>query len=270
MPLLQLSVIAIVQGFTEFLPISSSGHLVLVPIFTDWPDQGQTIDVAAHVGTLFAVMAYLYRDVWAMLVSVIMLIKGRITPGLRLIGFLIIGTLPVMAAGYAMNLYFPDGIRALEVIGWTTLGFGIVLLVADRIGLTLRRIDHLKTSDVVMIGFAQCLALVPGTSRSGICMTAGRLLGMERAESARFSMLLSMPAILGAGLLKGWSVYKAGELSLTGDLVVVAGLSFAAALVVIILLMAWLRRANFTPFAIYRVILGTGLLGLAYGGSNYF
>lgn len=270
MPLFHLSVIALVQGFTEFLPISSSGHLVLVPVFTNWPDQGQTMDVAAHVGTLFAVMAYLYKDVWTMVVSLGLLLKGRTSPGLRLIGFVILGTLPVIAVGYAMNIYFPDGIRGIEVIGWTTLGYGIVLWIADTIGLTVRRIDHLKSSDVVIIGLAQCLALVPGTSRSGICMTAGRLLGMERAESARFSMLLSMPAILGAGILKGWDVYKAGELTLSSDLVVVAGLSFLAALVVIILLMSWLRRANFTPFVIYRIILGAGLLALAYGVGGYF
>ena len=265
MPLLHLAILALVQGITEFLPISSSAHLVLVPNFMDIPDQGLILDVAVHVGTLGAVVLYLWRDIWNMMSGIGRTMRGRSDPGAKMAGFLIVGTLPVIAAGYALNHYYPAGIRGIEIIGWTTLGFGVVLLITDQIGMTLRRIEHLRFGDVIFIGCAQALALIPGTSRSGICMTAARILGMERSDAARFAMLLSIPAIVGAGSLKGYELWKSGNVALTSDALLGAGMAFVAALITIILLMAWLRRATFTPFAIYRIILGAALIGYSYG-----
>ena len=171
----------------------------------------------------------------------------------------------MVAAGFALNHYYPGGIRGLEVIGWTTLGFGVLLLVTDQIGMTLRRIEHLRLGDAVIIGIVQALALIPGTSRSGICMTAGRMMGMERQDAARFAMLLGIPAITGAGVLKGYELWKLGDAQLTADVFMAAGLALATALIAIALMMAWLKRASFTPFAVYRIILGGFLLALAYG-----
>jgi len=262
--IIHLAVLALVQGITEFLPVSSSGHLVLVPLFMQVPDQGLLMDVAVHVGTLGAVLLYLWRDVWAMVGGLGRVMKGRRDPGAKLAGFLVIGTIPVVIAGFALNHYVPGGIRGLEVIGWTTLGFGVLLLIADQIGMTLRRIEHLRFGDVLIIGIVQALALIPGTSRSGICMTAGRMMGMERRDSARFAMLLGIPAITGAGVLKGWELYKAGNAQLTGDAILAAGLSLVAALIAIALMMAWLRRASYTIFGVYRVVLGVFLLLIAY------
>ncbi|MDD9877574.1 MAG: undecaprenyl-diphosphate phosphatase [Magnetovibrio sp.] len=265
MDILHLAVLAIVQGITEFLPISSSGHLVLVPLFMDVPDQGLLVDVAVHVGTLGAVLLYLWRDVWSMVAGLGRMMRGRRDPGARLAGLLVAGTIPVVAAGFALNHYYPGGIRGLEVIGWTTLGFGVLLLVTDQIGMTLRRIEHLRLGDAVIIGIVQALALIPGTSRSGICMTAGRMMGMERQDAARFAMLLGIPAITGAGVLKGYELWKLGDAQLTADVFMAAGLALATALIAIALMMAWLKRASFTPFAVYRIILGGFLLALAYG-----
>jgi undecaprenyl-diphosphatase len=262
--LLHIAVLALIQGVTEFIPISSSGHLVLVPEFTPWPDQGMVMDVATHVGTLGAVMLYFWRDIGAMIRGLWRLMKGRRDPGARLAWYLIVGTLPAVAAGFAINHYIGEGLRSLTVVAWTLPAYAIVLFFADKLAMTLRRVEHLRFGDVILIGCAQALALVPGTSRSGITISAARFLGMERSEAARFSMLLSIPAIMGAGSLKGWELYQAGNMPLTTDIALAVGLSFVVGLIAIAFLMAWLRRSTFTPFVIYRLLLGAGLLVLVY------
>lgn len=258
-------ILAIVQGVTEFLPISSSGHLILVPIVFGWPDQGLLMDVAVHVGTLGAVMLYFWRDVAAMAMGLIHLARGRWSPGAKLAVLVIVGTLPVIVAGFALNHFYPQGIRSMEVIGWATLGFGLLLYAADRMGATGHRLETMGLGQAVMIGVSQISALIPGTSRSGITMTAARMLGFDRSDAARFSLLLSMPTILGAGLLKGKELYETGNAQLTSDAYTAAGLALVSALVAIWAMMRWLRRSTFTPFVIYRVILGILLLVFAYG-----
>lgn len=265
MPVLHIVVLALVQGITEFLPISSSGHLALVPILTDWPDQGLVIDIAVHVGTLGAVLLYFWRDIFGMIRGLWMLLRGRSDPYARLAGLLILSTIPVIVAGYALNEYATVSLRSLNVIAWATLGFGIVLWITDKVGMTLRRVEHLGIGDALLIGLMQVLALIPGTSRSGITMSAARLLGMGRTDAARFSMLLSIPTILGAGTLAGLELYETGDVQLTTDAFIAAGLAFIMAIIAIAFLMAWLRRSSFTPFVVYRIILGCGLLGLSYG-----
>jgi undecaprenyl-diphosphatase len=268
LPFLHIAVLALVQGITEFLPISSQAHLQLVSAFTGWPDQGLMMDVAVHVGTLGAVMLYFWRDLWTMTAGLAKLARGRPNPGARLAGYLVVGTIPAVAAGYLVSRYYPGGIRGLEIIAWTTLGFGVLLYFADRIGMTVRRIEHLKITDYIIIGCAQALALIPGTSRSGITMTAARVLGMERREGARLSMLLSIPVIIGAGSLQGWELYQSGDVRLTSDALLAAGLAFAAALIVMAALMAWLKRSTYTPFVIYRIALGGFLLAVVYGWTG--
>ena len=266
MSLLHIGILALIQGITEFLPVSSSGHLIVVPVLTGWPDQGLIIDVAVHVGTLGAVMLYFWRDIGRMIMAVVGLGKERRESGAKLAAYLVIATAPVIAAGLVVNYYLADSVRSLTVIAWATLIFGIVLYVADRRGMTVRRVEHMTLLDAQIIGFAQAFALIPGASRSGITMSAARMLGLERPEAARFSMLLSIPAILGAGVLKTRDLYAAGDVQLSLDAALAAGLAFATALVAIAVLMAWLRRATFTPFVVYRVLLGAALLALAYGG----
>ena len=264
MTLLQIAVLAIVQGITEFLPISSSGHLIMVPELVDWPDQGLTIDIAVHVGTLLAVMVYFHRDLWAMLSGLFHLILGRSTPGARLAGYIVAATVPVLVAGYLVKTFAGDSLRSIELIGWTTLGFGLLLLVADRVGMTVRRIEHMNLTAAGAIGVAQMLALIPGTSRSGITMTAARFLGYERAEAARFSLLLSMPTIFGAGVLAGLGLAEQGDQRLGMDAAIAAAIAFVTALIAIAAMLRWLRHARFTPFVVYRVILGAGLLSWVY------
>ena len=263
--LLHIVVLALVQGITEFLPISSSGHLDLVPEFTDWPRQPSVINVAVHVGTLGAVVIYVRRDLWEMTVGLGRALRGRGDAGADLLAFVVVGSLPIVAAGYAVHFYLGDALRRLDIIAWATLVFGVVLYLCDRLGMTVRRVEHMRLRDAVIIGCAQALALIPGTSRAGVTMSAARMLGLERTDAARFSMLLSIPAILGAGALKSLELYQAGDAALTAAAAIAAGLAFVAALLAIALMMAWLRRATFTPFVVYRVVLGAFLLALTYG-----
>lgn len=266
--LVHLLIVALVQGVTEFLPISSSAHLILIPALTDWPDQGLIIDVAVHVGTLLAVLIYFARDVWTMVKGALLLAVGRWTPGGKLALQVVLASVPVIVAGLLLHaLVLGEGrdLRLLvQVIAWATLGFGILLWIADRVSMQVRKIEHLGWGDALLIGLAQALALIPGTSRSGITMTAGRFLGMERSEAARFSMLLSIPTILAAGTVAGVDLHHGGDARLTLGALVAGGLAFLTALCAIAVLMRWLRRAGFAPFVVYRILLGLGLLGLLH------
>lgn len=264
--MLQLIVIAVVQGITEFLPISSSGHLALTGQVCDWPDQGILMDAGVHVGTLLAVVLYCHRDIFTMIGGVFQMLRGRMTPGGRMLIHLVIGTIPLVIFGVVLVKFdLVDMFRTIEVIGWTTLGFGLLLYFADRVGITVKRIEHMQYSGALIIGLFQAIALIPGTSRSGITMTAARMLGYERQDSARFSMLLSIPAILAAGSIVALELLEQGDTQFTSDVLVAGGLAFATALIAIIAMMAWLKVASYTPFVIYRVILGVVLLGWAYG-----
>ncbi|HJM93470.1 MAG: undecaprenyl-diphosphate phosphatase [Alphaproteobacteria bacterium] len=265
MSLLHLIVVAVVQGLTEFLPISSSAHLILVPLAGDWPDQGPTIDIAVHLGTLGAVMLYFRQDVAAMVMGLVSLLLGRFNPDTRLFLLIVAGTLPALAAGYILaSQGFLELLRSPLIIAWTTVLFGLLLWAVDRICLQINRMEQLGFGTVLLIGLAQILALIPGTSRSGITITAARALGFERADAARISLLLSMPIILAAACYAGLEVVQDGRLSLGLDALVAAALAFVTALSAVALMMRWLRHASYTPFVIYRLVLGAGLLYWLY------
>ena len=258
---LQLLLVALVQGLTEFLPISSSAHLILMPKLLGWPDQGLAIDVAVHVGTLAAVVVYLSRDTIGMGFGALKLASGGHDAHSDLLLRVVLATLPVVIVGLLMKSLIELYLRSVAVIGVTTIVFGVVLLLADATGQRSRRIDEMSFADALIIVSAQVLALIPGVSRAGITITAGLYLGYERAEAARFSMLLAIPTILAAGVLLGAELYQSDDFELQRGAITAAGLSFVVALITIWLLMSWLKRASFTPFVIYRVILGVLLLG---------
>jgi len=258
--------LAVVQGITEFLPISSSGHLVLTPAITGAADQGLLLDVSVHVGTLLAVLIYFWRDVLAMIIGFFRLFTGRMTPGARMALHIVVATIPVVAVGfYLKQSGIEEQMRSVEIIAWTTLVFGILLWFADKVGMTINRIEHMGWAGSIFIGLAQVIALVPGVSRSGITMTAARLMSYERSDAAQFSMLMSIPVIMGAGLLAGLDLHKAGNMELNREVLMAIGFSFITALITIAVLMSWLKRASFTPFAIYRIVLGIALLVWVYG-----
>jgi len=257
--LLQLAVLAVVQGLTEFLPISSSGHLILVPHLLGWPDQGLTIDVAAHVGTLVAVLIYFWRDVLKMATGLLRLLRGRFDPGAKLALYLLIATIPALIVGYLVDRYAAESFRSVTLVASTMIGFALVMYIADRSGLTVRRVEHMTLGQAVIIGFAQTLAFIPGTSRSGITMVAARFMGYERVEAARFSFLLSIPAICAAGIWKGYGLYRdGGDAGLDAAAIVVA-LSAVTGVIAIAILMRFLPRWGFMPFILYRLAFGAAL-----------
>ncbi len=266
---LHILFLSVLQGITEFLPVSSSGHLILFAKFTTFEDQGIALDVAVHLGSIFAVIIYFWKTIWEVVKGTLktFFIPNFKNSGNKLFWLMVIGTVPVVITGLLFRKYgieFRDD-EGSKIIGWTILGFGILLFVADRVGMTIRKVDHLSILDALLIGLAQCLALVPGTSRSGITITMARFLGMERSEAAKFSMLLSIPAILGAAALVGYELYSTNqiqELFLALDGVIY---SFVASILAIYIMMWWLQKSTFLPFVIYRIILGTILLLNSYG-----
>ena len=266
----QIVLLSLLQGITEFLPVSSSGHLILFSIFTTFPDQGQAMDVAMHIGSIIAVMIYFSEELWKMFKG---LIKSWFLPnfkdyGNRVFWLVIIASIPAMIFGLFLRTEGVEWMRSSKLIGWTILGYGILLYIADKVGLTVRKVEHLGILDAILIGLAQCLALIPGTSRSGITITMARFLGMERREAAKFSMLLSIPTILGAGMLVGYELFK--QNNLTAIIFAIDGIlySFIFSVIAIYTVMWWLKKSTFLPFVIYRVVIGTILLLNAYGYIN--
>ena len=203
MDTVQTILLALLQGLTEFLPISSSAHLILLPRLLGWEDQGLAFDVAVHVGTLLAVILYFREDVRRLLLAWFASIVNRqMSADAWLAWLVVLGTVPVALAGLLLGDVIETHLRSPMVIALATIGFGVLLGVADLRGRQARREDSLSVVDVIWIGLAQALALIPGTSRSGITMTAALALGLTRSAAARFSFLLSIPIIASAGALK--------------------------------------------------------------------
>ena len=267
MSALQSIVLGLVQGLSEFLPISSSGHLILVPLVTGWADQGLTFDVAVHIGSLGAVLLYFRRDLLDMLKGVGDWSEPGLLshPGRHLIVLIMVGTIPIIMGGIIIKLLIgTENLRNAWVVGCTSIFFGSALYIADRIGARERGITQMGFKDALLIGCAQVLALIPGTSRSGVTMTAARLLGLQRAEAARFSFLLSIPAILAAGSLVTLEVMGDEGEPLSASALLGLLAAFLSAWAAIAFLMKWLRQESFTPFVIYRLILGAALLTYAF------
>ena len=265
MDFIQVLVLAIVQGLTEFLPVSSSAHLILAPAILGWSDQGLAFDVAVHVGTLLAVVCYFRKEVLQLMVAWFGSVAGNHNADSRLAWQVIVATLPALPAGLLAN-QFEDALRGPQVIAWATIGFGLLLLLAQWV--QQKRQDtplteyQLSWAIIILIGLAQCLALIPGTSRSGITITAGLFLGLSAVASARFSFLLSIPIITMAGTLKGAEWLTAETVDAGMHLVWGALLSAISAALCIHLFLKLLDKIGMLPFVIYRLILGVGLLAV--------
>lgn len=265
MDLLQVIILALTQGLTEFLPISSAAHLILLPELLGWEDQGLAFDVAVHVGTLIAVLTYFRRELRVMAGDWIRSItQGRHTADSRLAWGVILGTIPVGLAGLLFKGIIETELRSALVIAVTTIGFGLLLWWADHSGRRSRDEHTLRMRDILLIGCAQALALIPGTSRSGITIMAGLMLGLTREAAARFSFLLSIPVIALAGGLNAIDVAR-GDVPLPWtDMLVGAAIAGIVAYWTIHFFIELLSRIGLAPFVIYRLLLGAVLLFVFY------
>jgi|JI10StandDraft_1071094.scaffolds.fasta_scaffold57526_4 undecaprenyl-diphosphatase len=272
MPLFHIIILAIVQGLSEFLPISSSGHLILTHHLLGnagnmW-GEALTMDIAVHVGTLIAIIIYCWKDLMAMLKGCIRVATGNAKDKneIRLVGFLIVGSIPVLALGFTFHMMEPAWARSLPVAAWSLIIFGILLGIADKFMPTVRTVETMTLKDAILIGLAQMLALIPGTSRSGITMTAARGLGFSRVEAARFSFLLAVISVSGAGAVGILEFLEKPSAELLTEMAIGAAVSCLAALAAMHFLMKWLVSHSFMPFVVYRVLLGIVLLVMIYGG----
>jgi undecaprenyl-diphosphatase len=262
MPLFHLVLLAVIQGLTEFIPVSSSAHLILPAFLIEgFADQGTAVDVAAHLGSLLAVMLYFRAEVGQLARGGIGVLRGRREEDERLFLLLVIATIPFLFAGAALAFSgYADLLRDPVVIAWASIVFGIVLWLSDR---RPQRIDTLPSrwSHALVIGLTQCIALIPGTSRSGITITAARYLGFDRTQAARFSMLLWIPTIAAAGAFLALDLGESGAAALA-PAAIVAGLSFLTAYAAIAGFLWLTRTVSFLPFVIYRIALGAVLLAI--------
>lgn len=262
--------LGITQGVTEFAPISSSGHLILVPWLFDWPilrdaDLNKTFDVALHIGTLVGALFYFRRDVWRYLIAWLRSVGARSIDSVdeRLAWALVIGTIPGVIAGATLESLIQEELGQPWLIALMLAAFGVVLYVVDRSARTARDLNDLSVRSGLFLGVAQALALQPGISRSGITISLARAMGFDRETAARFSFLLSLPIIAGAGVYKGADLVRDGiPAGMDGAFGAGVAASAASGFLVIAFLLAYLRRHDFTPFLWYRLAAAALCLGV--------
>jgi undecaprenyl-diphosphatase len=268
MPIYQAIVLAVVQGITEFLPISSTAHLVLVPWLMRWRDPGLTFDVALHLGTLAAVLIY-FLGTWIELVKLGLGVRTRrrdeLSDNPRLFWFLVAATIPGGLAGLALEKYAESTLRGPFIIAAAMIGIGLFILWAEAAGRFLKGLAHVSLADSVVIGISQALAIIPGVSRSGITIAAGLFCNLERQAAARFSFLLATPIIAGAALKAAWNIHRSGGLALemrtpfTVGILVSAVTGYAA----IAFLLRYLQTRTLKFFVWYRIACGIMIIALA-------
>ena len=274
MSYLQAVVLALVQGVTEFLPISSSAHLVLVPYLFGWPDQGLGFDVAVNTGTLLAVVVFLRRELAAVVRAGLASLgprgseprPGRLAdPNARLAWGVVLATAPVAVAGLLAYDWVATAGRSPVLIAATSIGFGLLLWWADRAGARRRELDSVTLRDAAFVGLAQALAIIPGTSRSGITITAGLARGYTREEAARFSFLLYVPVGVLAAAKEVWDFLSEGApVGAVGPSLVGFAVAAVSAYLSIGALLAWVRRQSLTVFVVYRIVLGLVILAVLF------
>ena len=263
MTLIQIIVLSLIQGLTEFLPVSSSAHLILGSKVFSWPDQGLVFDVATHLGTLFAVLVYFRKDLWNMVLPWIS--ADNNDQASRSLGLtLVIASIPAIVAGGLLHTWVESSLRDTRIIAFTTIGFGLLLWWVDAHFARTKKLQDMNMKSGILIGLAQMLALVPGTSRSGITITMGRMLGFDADGAARFSFLLSIPIIAAAGAYGVLKMLMHDAPIDWSQFALAIVLSALAGWLCIAAFLALLQRVGLVPFVIYRLALGLILLWIAF------
>jgi undecaprenyl-diphosphatase len=266
-------VLGVVQGLTEFLPISSSAHLRIVAALFGWDDPGAGFTAIIQIGTELAVLLYFARDIgriiaaWA---SSLVHRERRSDPDARMGWLIIIGSIPIIVLGLALQDRIDTTFRDLRIVATALIVFSVVLYIADRVGSEKRHLDDLTVGHGIIFGLAQAAALVPGVSRSGGTITAGRFLGYDRPAAARYSFLLAVPAVLGSGLYQARQALSgqiAGPAVQWGPTLAATVISFGVGLAVIAWLLRYLAHGSFTPFVVYRIVVGVLVLVLVGAGA---
>jgi undecaprenyl-diphosphatase len=268
MPIYQVVVLAIVQALTEFLPISSTAHLVLIPWLFGWKDGGLTFDVALHAGTLVAVIIYFFRD-WVQIIGQAFGLNTGVDPDLRqnrnLLWLLAVASIPIGIVGYLFDKQADTTWRQPYVIGTMMILVGIVLWMAEKRRVGSKSMSTIQFSDGIAVGLAQAVSVIPGTSRSGATISAGLFRNMNRETAARFSFLLSTPAIAAAVAKKAWDIHKEGGIPPDMKMPIVVGIIVSGVLgaIVIAFFLRYLRRSSLMPFVYYRIVFGIIVIALA-------
>jgi len=269
MSTLEAIVLGIVQGLTEFLPISSTGHLRIVPAFFGWDDPGAAFTAVTQLGTLAAVLTYFRHDLWRIAIAFVRSLRDpeiRRTTDARLGWYILVGTIPIGIFGLAFQNQIEGEARSLSLVGTTLIVLGLILLLAERVGKRERGLDDLTMRDGIAIGFAQALALVPGVSRSGATLTAGLFLNLDRAAAARYSFLLSVPAVVLSGLFELKDIGGEGAVG-AAPTAIATVLAFVSGYAAIAFLLRFLVTHSTLVFVVYRVVLGTLVLSLVGAGA---
>ena len=262
MELIHIIILSIVQGLTEFLTVSSSAHLVLLPYLMDLRDQGLTIDVAAHLGSLFAVVFYFRKDFGNILVNGLAATFGLnyTDKQHKLFWLIILASIPALLSGYFFRDIISEYLRNPLVISYATIFFGLLLWLSDKVGKRHRAMGDISKSDALLIGFSQILAFIPGTSRSGITITAGLFIGLDRKTAVKFSFFMSAPIILAASLYEISNLFQSGDDINIFNFITTVLFSIMSSLFAIHFFLKFLDKFGVIPFVIYRLILGAVLL----------
>ena len=272
MSTLEAIVLGIVQGLTEFLPISSTGHLRIVPAFVGWDDPGAAFTAVTQLGTTAAVLLYFREDLIRIARAWLRSLRDRSARrdlDARMGWYIVLGTIPIGIFGVLFKDQIENGARDLYLIGSALIVLGLVLLAAEEVGKKDRSIEQIEARDGLAVGFAQALALVPGVSRSGATITAGLFLGLDRTSAARFSFLLSVPAVVLSGLLELGSILTGdeGQHVSTGRLALATALAFVTGYAAIAWMLRYLSNHSTIVFVVYRVALGSLVLVLVASGA---
>jgi undecaprenyl-diphosphatase len=263
-PNIDILILAIIRGASELLPIDHAAHAALLGRLLCWPGHGNLVMAAGDAGILLALLAYFWRDVFQMARSLARVLQGKRDPGAKLMLHLLVGSLPAFAIAFILRHLLAVTISDPIYIAVLLVAFGVVLYVADQVGLTVRRLEQMNLGQAVIIGIFQGLVVLPGVSRVGIALTVARTLGYERIDAARFTLLLSIPWMVASGLYRLYLGIAASEPADADSTLLTVVVVAIAAYLAIVFLMYWLRRGSFTLFVVYRVILGGALIYALY------